>query len=281
MEWLFFLGRFHLLVLHLPIGIILVAIAVEIASGRRTLGRPETAGSFLWAAAAVTAIVTATLGYLHYLEGGFGGASARIHMIAGTSVAVLTTLAWLLRMWMTSLYARARYGIAFVLVILVFVTGHYGGNLTHGPTFLAEFAPGPIRALAGLEPRRPPVTELVAADPYLDVVRPMIRARCSSCHNTERQRGMLDLSTYRTTLDGGETGPVIVPGNAQASELYYRVTLARDHEDFMPAEGKTPMTDIETEIIRWWIDAGAPMETTLANVDMADVRPLLENQLGL
>lgn len=281
MEWLFFLGRFHLLVLHLPIGIILVAIVVEIASGRRTLGRPETAGSFLWAAAAVTAIVTATLGYLHYLEGGFAGASARIHMIAGTSVAVLTTLAWLLRMWMTSLYARARYGIAFVLVILVFVTGHYGGNLTHGPTFLAEFAPGPIRALAGLEPRRPPVTELVAADPYLDVVRPMIRARCSSCHNTERQRGMLDLSTYRTTLDGGETGPVIVPGNAQASELYYRITLARDHEDFMPAEGKTPMTDIETEIIRWWIDAGAPMETTLASVDMADVRPLLENQLGL
>ena len=281
MEWLFFLGRFHLLVLHLPIGIILVAIAVEIASGRRTLGRPETAGSFLWAAAAVTAIVTATLGYLHYLEGGFAGASARIHMIAGTSVAVLTTLAWLLRMWMTSLYARARYGIAFVLVILVFVTGHYGGNLTHGPTFLAEFAPGPIRALAGLEPRRPPVTELVAADPYLDVVRPMIRARCSSCHNTERQRGMLDFSTYRTTLDGGETGPVIVPGNAQASELYYRITLARDHEDFMPAEGKTPMTDIETEIIRWWIDAGAPMETTLASVDMADVRPLLENQLGL
>ena len=103
--------------------------------------RPETAGSFLWAAAAVTAIVTATLGYLHYLEAGFAGASVWIHMIAGTSVAVLTTMTWLLRMWMTSLYARARYGFAIVLVILVFVTGHYGGNLTHGPTFLAEFAP--------------------------------------------------------------------------------------------------------------------------------------------
>ena len=49
----------------------------------------------------------------------------------------------------------------------------------------------------------------------------------------------------------------------------------------MPAEGKTPLTDIETEIIRWWIDAGAPAETTLANVDTANVRPLLRNQLGL
>ena len=281
MDWVFFFGRFHVLVLHLPIGIILAVIALEIASRRRTLQRPESAGSFLWAAAAVTSIVTVALGYMHYFEGGFAGTSATVHMISGTSVAVLATLAWLLRIWLTSLYARAQHGISAVLVILLVVTGHYGGNLTHGPDFLAEYAPGPIRALAGLEPRRPPVTELAEADPYLDVVRPMLRARCSSCHNSERRRGMLDLSTYQTTLDGGETGPSIMPGNAEESELYYRITLAGDHEDFMPAEGKTPLTDIETEIIRWWIDAGAPAETALANVDTANIGPLLRNQLGL
>ena len=229
----------------------------------------------------MTSIVTVALGYMHYFEGGFAGTSATVHMIAGTSVAVLATLAWQLRMWLTSLYARTQYGISAALIILLVVAGHYGGNLTHGPDFLAEYAPGPIRALAGLEPRRPPVTELAAADPYLDVVRPMLRARCSSCHNSERQRGMLDLSTYATTLAGGDTGPAISPGNAEDSELYYRITLARDHEDYMPAEGKTPLTDIETEIIRWWIDAGAPAETTLANVDTANVGPLLRNQLGL
>lgn len=92
---------------------------------------------------------------------------------------------------------------------------------------------------------------------------------------------MLDLSTYETTLAGGDTGPAISPGNAEGSELYYRITLASDHEDYMPAEGKTPLTDIETEIIRWWIDAGAPAETILANVDTASVGPLLRNQLGL
>ena len=281
MDWVFFFGRFHVLVLHLPIGIILAVIALEVASRRRMLQRPESAGSFLWAAAAVTSIVTVALGYMHYFEGGFAGTSATVHMIAGTSVAVLATLAWLLRMWLTSLYSRAQHGISAVLVILLVVAGHYGGNLTHGPDFLAEYAPGPIRALAGLEPRRPPVTELAVADPWLDVVRPMLRARCSSCHNSERRRGMLDLSNYETTLAGGDTGPAISPGNAEGSELYYRITLARDHEDYMPAEGKTPLTDIETEIIRWWIDAGAPAETTLANVDTANVGPLLRNQLGL
>ena len=281
MDWLFFLGRFHVVVLHLPIGIILAAIALEVAGRSRTFRRRGTAGSLLWASGAISAIVTVTLGYLHYLEGGFAGTSATVHMIAGTSVAVVATAAWLLRAWLTPLYARARSGIAVVLVLLLVVAGHYGGNLTHGPSFLAEYAPGPIRALAGLEPRRPPVTELAAADPYLDVVRPMLRARCSGCHNSERRRGMLDLSTFQTTLDGGESGPVITPGNAEGSDLYYRITLARDHEDFMPAEGKTPLTDIETEIIRWWIDAGAPSETTLAGVDTANVGPLLRNQLGL
>ncbi len=281
MDWIFFLGRFHVVVLHLPIGIILAAVALEITRHGRTLRRRGTAGHFLWASAALTAVVTVALGYMHYLEGGFGGPSATVHMVAGTSVAVLTTLVWLLRSWLTSIYARTRYPLATLLVALLVVAGHYGGNLTHGPAFLAEYAPQPIRTLAGLEPRRPPVTELAAADPWLDVVRPMLRARCSSCHNSERRRGMLDLSTYATTLEGGETGPAISPGDAGSSELYHRITLARDHEEFMPAEGKTPLTDIETEIIRWWIDAGAPVETTLANTDTTDVAPLIGNWLGL
>jgi hypothetical protein len=46
------------------------------------------------------------------------------------------------------------------------MTGHYGGNLTHGANFLVEFAPGPLRSLAGIESQRPAVTSVSAANPY-------------------------------------------------------------------------------------------------------------------
>ncbi len=42
--------------------------------------------------------------------------------------------------------------------------------------------------------------------------------------------------------------------NLSESELYRRITLDPGHEDFMPTDGKTPLTKSETEMIRWWIE---------------------------
>ncbi len=282
MDFLFFLGRFHVLALHLPIGVILVTIALELFARKREYRALDIAAPFLWAASAITATLTVALGYLHYLEGGFAGAAVTLHMITGTSVAAIAVLAWLLRTRMDAVYARVKHGFAVVLVALITLAGHFGGNLTHGSTYLVEYAPGPIRAMAGMEPRRPPVTDLAMADPWLDIVRPMLRSRCSSCHNDDRQRGGLNLSTIESMLAGGETAPAIQPGNAEASELYYRITLAQDHESFMPAEGKTPLTYMQTQTIGWWIDAGAPFETTLASLDVSEeVSVLIANVLAL
>ena len=280
-ELLYFLGRFHVLAVHLPIGIILVTVALKLLARRQAHARLRVALPFLWAASALTAILTVALGYLHYLEGGFAGSSATTHMVLGTGVAGTATVAWVLCARFEAVYARTGTGIAVALLALVTLTGHYGGNLTHGSTYLAEFAPGPIRSMAGLEPRRPPVTELAMADPYLDIVRPMLQARCWSCHNDDRRRAQLNLQTYQAMLDGGESGPVVIPGDAAASELFRRISLPPEHEDFMPADGKTPLTSIETEVIGWWIEQGVPTGSTLAALDTSGFQPLLERVLNL
>ncbi|MDO8993210.1 MAG: hypothetical protein Q7U83_09110, partial [Daejeonella sp.] len=55
---------------------------------------------------------------------------------------------------------------------------------------------------------------------------------------------------------GGKNGAAIVAGSLNESELYKRITLDPEHEDYMPSDGKTPLTKSEVEIIKWWIEMG-------------------------
>lgn len=282
MDFVYFLGRFHVLALHLPIGIILVAIVLEWVARKEKYRQLEVAAPWLWGAAALTSIFTVVLGYMHFAEGGFDSDAARLHRLFGTSVAVLATGVWLLRTYRQTIYRRVQIGAGLVLLAVVTLTGHYGGALTHGPDFLVEYAPQPLRALAGKAPRRPPVTELAMADPYHDIVAPILQARCESCHNSDKRRGGLDLSSYETLRTGGEDGPVVAPGDIEGSEMVRRVSLSEDDEDFMPAEGKTPLTADQVEILRWWIGAGAPTDVQLADLGVGgEVEPLLARALGL
>ena len=159
---------------------------------------------------------------------------------------------------------RLAAGIA--MLALVSITGHYGGNLTHGTTFLGEYAPSFLRGLIGAAPRRPTRTSVAAADPYLDVVQPLLEQRCGTCHNDDKRKGGFSVGSYDSTLVGGDTGRAIVPGNLEASELIYRTGLPPDDEAFMPAEGKTPLTAEQVEILRWWVGAGAPHDTTVGAI---------------
>ncbi len=73
-----------------------------------------------------------------------------------------------------------------------------------------------------------------------------------------------------------------MPGNLEASELIYRTSLPPDDEAFMPAEGKTPLTAEQVEILRWWVGAGAPRATMIEAIGTPrELEPLLAAQLGL
>lgn len=281
MDFVYFLGRFHVLALHLPIGVVLTAILLDFLARKPRFQSLGAASAFLWSAAALTAIGTAVLGYLHYLEGGFAGNTAIIHMVLGISVAVGSTLVWYIRTREIALPRLLEDGIAAVLLVLIVLTGHFGGNLTHGSDYLVEYAPTPIRALAGLPPRRPPVTVLAEADVFLDVIHPMLRARCTSCHNDDRQRGGLSLLSYESLRRGSEYGSIVSSGNSDSSEMYRRISLPADDEAVMPAEGNTPLTPEQVDVIRWWIDVGIPDEGLLGSLEYSAVEPQLRAVLNL
>jgi len=282
MDFVYFLGRFHVLVLHLPIGMIVALFVLEYLSRKERYRYLEAASPYLWGATAISALVTVLLGFMHFAEGSFTGASGEQHRFFGTVTAVIATFVAFLRVSnFASSYKPLFFPASLVLLVLVSITGHYGGNLTHGSTFLVEYAPQPLRSLAGLAPRRT-ITSVSSADPYADVVGPMFVERCAGCHNEDKQESDLVLTTYAGIMRGGESGRVVVAGNTEFSELLRRISLPHDDDEFMPAEGKTPLTDRQVEIIRWWIQAGAPNGGTVGELQVPDdMRETLSEELGV
>jgi uncharacterized membrane protein/mono/diheme cytochrome c family protein len=284
-DTLYFLGRFHVLLLHLPIGILLLAVVLEVASRRERFRHLAAALDAVWVLGALAAIGTAVLGYLHASEGGFDSAAINAHRIAGTSLAIVATLVAVARARFASFYAIGWPVASIAIVALVFVTGHFGGNLTHGDTYLAEYAPGFLRSLMGVSEEqvpRPAPKNLAAADIYLDVVAPAFRQRCHSCHNDSKKKGGLSLASYAALMKGGEKGPVIAAGQPDKSDLVRRISLAHGDADFMPQDGKTPLSREQTAAIRWWVAAGAPHKgTVLALGAPKDVQLNIEVALRL
>jgi hypothetical protein len=282
MDLVYFVGRFHVLVLHLPIGIIVGLFALEWLARKDEYRYLRAASPFLWAATAISAIVTVVLGYMHFAEGGFVGAAAFQHRNFGTALAVIASVVALLRVSKAAeSYQKLFFPAALLMLALAAITGHYGGNLTHGSTYLVEYAPQPLRSLAGLPPRRS-VTSVAEADPFADVVGPMLEERCASCHNNDKQESGLDVTSYELLMRGAESGRVVVPGNPGLSELLRRITQDPSDEEFMPAEGKTPLSTEQVRIVEWWIGAGAPRGTTFSTLTLPpEIEALVAAELGL
>lgn len=81
-----------------------------------------------------------------------------------------------------------------------------------------------------------------------DTVAPILKARCISCHAANGMKGV-DLSSYASTMKGGTNGPIIVPGNSEASLLVQVQIAAQKHFGQLSAS--------ELETVRRWIQAGA------------------------
>ena len=89
---------------------------------------------------------------------------------------------------------------------------------------------------------------------YNDHAKPVLMQRCSSCHNSDRKAGDLDITNYTQLMLGGGSGESIEPGSAEDSFLFRLVT--HDDSPEMPPNGNK-IPDPQIEVLRKWIDGGA------------------------
>lgn len=284
MDLIQFFGRFHVLVLHLPIGILLLAAGMEIHSALFKRERNVTLNA-IWFWGAVSAISACILGYMLSLGGGYSDGAVFIHKSFGISVAVTAIICTFLFAYIKKTNKFFTTAIASLQLFLLFATGHYGANMTHGETYLVEHAPNFVRALAGFEPHqgpRPKITSIEQADVYLDVIHPIFKQNCVSCHNDAKAKGKLNLSSVEGIQKGGKTASTLGAGQLEKSELYKRITLDEHNKKFMPAEGKTPLSTAQVKTIAWWLQAGAPVKGNVPAKDLSKQdRKVLAQSLGL
>jgi WD40 repeat protein len=93
---------------------------------------------------------------------------------------------------------------------------------------------------------------------FEDHVKPILREKCLSCHNTNKKSSDLDLSSYSSLMQGGASGASIQPGDSDASYLYS--LIAHKSEPFMPPDSDK-LPDPSLDVVRKWIDGGA-LETS-------------------
>ncbi|WP_149304973.1 c-type cytochrome domain-containing protein [Pareuzebyella sediminis] len=286
-DFILFIGRFHPLVVHLPIGFLIIAGILHMGSKFNSFRNSAHIVDFTLLLGGISAALACILGYMLSLEGGYNEDAVFLHQWAGIG---LTIFSFALLVYRKKGQGRSkplvqRIGFVLVLILLTY-TGHLGGNLTHGSSYLFQYAPNMVRKVAGFSPKvdrsYKKITHIDSAMVFEDVLMPMLDARCISCHNSDKQKGELLLTSFENMMKGGESGQAIVPGSSVTSELYKRITLAHDDEDFMPPEGKTPLSKAQIGIIEWWIDAGAKSKATLVDLGASgEVKDRIEKYLEI
>lgn len=246
-----FIGRFHPLWVHLPIGFLILAVLLKVYVVLGKKPALQEAVNFALLLGTISALISAFLGFLLSQSGGYDGDLLDIHLIAGWSTVIVSGIAWWTNKNEHRFSKKLNYGILGFLILILSITGHFGGSLTHGEDYLTAYTPfgrnkeeGKGRVLARVE----------EAEVFTDVIQPILRSKCQSCHKPGKSKGELNLASFASMTKGGENGPVFIPADAEKSEIIRRVTLPADHDDFMPAEGKKPLTAEEIQALIWWIE---------------------------
>jgi uncharacterized membrane protein/mono/diheme cytochrome c family protein len=257
--WLWqLLGRLHPLMVHFPVGLLCIALLLEIIDWRGRTGRLKDAVTILVWVGAGSAILAVTFGWLLATEGTYGGNSLEIHRWSGLATMVLS----LITAFVIRYDRRAAFrSFLFLTVFGVSLAGHYGAMLTHGDDYLSSVLPSTQPGRLDAQEASFVDTGKGALNPdqlqQLNVeVRTILAHNCYSCHGEAKSKGGLRLDSKEALMKGGEEGLVIIPDHPGKSELIRRISLPAGHKEAMPTKGKR-LTAKEINTLKFWIEKGA------------------------
>lgn len=267
------LGRFHPLVLHFPIVLILLVTAwVMLAQLKPGIIHPFLIRALL-GVSVIAAMLAIGAGYVLYLSEAYSGPLVSNHfygaLITGSCLSI-SAICYELRPISGKLVRAFFFSFLFLTNASLAYTSHLGGSLTHGESYLSE----PIAAIMPAKKSNKAPEDMLL---YSDIVATILETRCANCHNENKSKGDLLLTSHSDILKAGKSEkPAVTPGDASASELMVRVLLPEGHDDRMPPEGKPGLTESEISILRFWIETGASEALTKGEIQEKSVLAELE-----
>ena len=202
-------------------------------------------------------------------EEGYDADALFWHKWSGLFIAFLTLMAYILRDKIVG-SSSFRYGTVGLALAGILLTGHQGAGITHGQNFL--FAPM-------LPEQTKPVVTLADAEVFEHMVKPILEAKCMSCHNAKKAKGELVMETRELLMKGGKDGPLWDLGQPDLGLLMHRVHLPLEEKKHMPPQGKPQLTEEETAVLYQWIRSGASFTAKVAELKESDSLRLLATAL--
>lgn len=267
-NFVLFIGRLHPLLVHLPIGFLLLLGIVELLSRFSKFRGAAAARNIILAATVVSAVITITCGLMLSTSGDYDPSLLSWHkwmgILLGLSIFASAFCVW---------QRQQRLYTAFLILSLLILApaSHFGGSITHGENYLLAYAPRWLR-----EPEQhftvvgPPPHAAAQAMVYNDLVRPVLEQNCLACHGSDKSSADLRIDSLEALHRGGKSGSLWNNGNSSGSLIVQRLRLPLADAKHMPPDGKPQPSDDQIELLKWWIDNGSPEKAKVADLNPND-----------
>lgn len=245
------IAHFHPVLVHLPIGILILAILFHWLSSKEKYTGLTIAIPIAYLCGAITALLSCVTGYLLSGTGEYDETTLNLHQWMGILVAFVAATGYL---FARTNNAQQLKWVSISLLLLITLTGHLGGTLTHGEGYLWKTGAANKKDSATAIKT---ITNAQEAIVYADIIQPMLKQKCYNCHAATKQKGGLRLDSETWILKGGKNGKVLVAGSTDSSDMYKRIIMDPLDEKHMPPKGKSQLTEQERVLLQWWIASGA------------------------
>lgn len=278
-----YIGHFHPLLVHLPIGILLFA-GMMMVYERVKQTDLSAAISLAWLLGGISALLACGAGWLLSRSGDYDADQVQLHQWTGLATAALSLL--------TYFWKQHRWIPASLTIALLTIAGHYGGTLTHGDDYLSfgrkageNAEPQQLTPISGesivvqtdsgrVGEGQPQIRRTFL---YRDQIVPILESNCYGCHSARKKKGGLRLDSEAFIRQGGKNGSVLLAGNPQKSKLFSYLLLPHDDELHMPPKGKRPLSSQQIALIHHWIKKGASFREEIEVIPVGEGPGIAQN----